>query len=97
MQSVKRLEIITGSHVMREVIGVLAANGITSYTLIKDVIGRGERGMQFGDELTDVFANSYLITTCLPAEVDDLVRALRPALEQRGGVCLVSDALWVKH
>jgi nitrogen regulatory protein PII len=97
MQTVKRVEIVTDAREMRQVCAVLEAQGVTGYSIVRDVIGKGERGIQSGDELTDVFKNSYLLTTCSAEKVADLVEAIRPLLKKRGGVCLVSDALWVKH
>ena len=97
MQSVKRLEIITDSLEMKHVCSVLEGEGITSYTIVRDVIGRGERGFQSCDELTDVFKNSLLLTTCDADQLQGIVEALRPILKRRGGVCLVSDAQWVIH
>jgi nitrogen regulatory protein PII len=97
MQSIKRIEIITDAVEMREVRRVLARHGIAGYTIIRDVEGQGLRGAQTGDDLTDVFKNSYLLTTCEPAQLDALVAAIRPILKKRGGICLVSDAQWVTH
>lgn len=97
MQHVKRLEIITEAREMREVTRVLAQQNVSGYTIVHDVTGRGERGEQFGDELTGVFSNSYLLTTCAPEQLDELVEAIRPLLKKRGGVCLVSDAQWLIH
>jgi hypothetical protein len=53
--------------------------------------------VQSGDELTGVVSNSLLLTTCAPERVAELVEVIRPALKRRGGICLVSDALWVRH
>jgi nitrogen regulatory protein PII len=97
MQAIKRIEIITDALEMRELCRVLEAHGVTGYTIIRDVIGKGERGVRAGDELTDVFKNSYLLTTCQADQLEALVEAIRPILRRRGGVCLVSDAYWVKH
>lgn len=97
MQAVKRIEIITDSLEMREVRTVLERLGVSGYTVIPDVIGKGERGLQSGDELTGVFKNSYMLTTCAPDQLDRLVAAIRPILKKRGGVCLISDAQWVMH
>ena len=97
MQAIKRIEIITDALEMREVCRVLESRGVTGYTIIRDVVGKGERGMQLGDELSDVFKNSYLLTTCQADELQALVEAIRPILKRRGGVCLISDAWWVKH
>ena len=97
MQSVKRIEIITDTLEMREVCRVLDEIGVSGYSVIRDVTGRGERGVQSGDDLTDVFKNSLLLTACPPERVSDIVTAIRPLLKRRGGICLVSDALWVLH
>ena len=97
MRNIKRLEIITETLEMKHVCAVLEREGVTGYTIVRDVVGWGERGEQSGDELTDVFKNSYLLTTCADAELERIVEAVRPLLKRRGGVCLVSDAQWVIH
>jgi nitrogen regulatory protein PII len=97
MQHVKRIEIITDSLQMRDVCTVLDQLGVTGYSVVRDVVGKGERGLQSGDELTGVFKNSYLLTTCSPDRLGEIVETIRPILKQRGGVCLVSDAQWVVH
>lgn len=97
MQAVKRVEVVTDTLGMREIIAALERAGLTAYTLVRDVAGRGERGMQAGDELTDVFSNSMLLTACPPERLNTLVNAVRPVLQRRGGMCLVSDAEWVLH
>jgi nitrogen regulatory protein PII len=97
MQSIKRVEIVTDSLEMQEVIDMVESLGIKGYTLIRDVLGKGERGVQRGDELTGVFNNSLLLVACTDGEVSMLVDAIRPMLKKRGGICLVSDAQWVMH
>jgi nitrogen regulatory protein PII len=97
MQTIKRVEIVTDSLEMKEVIDMIESLGITGYTLIRDVLGKGERGIQSGDELTGVFKNSLLLVACKEGEVSGLVEAIRPMLKKRGGICLVSDAQWVVH
>ena len=97
MEAVKRLEIITDTHEMRAVRTVLDRLGVEGYSVIREVTGRGERGVQSGDEVTGVFTNAMLITTCAAAQLAGLVEAIRPILQRRGGICLVSDALSVRH
>ena len=97
MEATKRIEIITDAHEMREVRAVLDALGVGGYSIIRDVTGRGERGEQSGDEVTGVFTNSLLLTTCDAEKLPQLVEAIRPILRRRGGVCLVTDALSVRH
>lgn len=97
MQNVKRIEIITNALEMREVCGALEAHGVTGYSMMRGVTGRGERGVQAGDELSGAFNNSYLLTACAPEKVEELVETVRPILRKSGGICLVSDAQWVVH
>lgn len=97
MQAIKRVEIVTDSLEMHEVTDTIDRLGISGYTLVKDVLGKGERGLQSGDELTGVFKNSLLLVACEADKVPALVEAIRPILKKRGGICLVSDAQWVVH
>jgi nitrogen regulatory protein PII len=97
MQNIKRIEIITDALETREVCRVLDSVGVNGYSVVRDVTGRGERGVQSGDELTDVFKNSLVLTACAPERLEALVDAIRPILKRRGGICLVSDAQWVMH
>jgi nitrogen regulatory protein PII len=97
MQAIKRVEIVTDSLEMQTVTEIVDRLGISGYTLIKDVVGKGERGLQSGDELTGVFKNSLLLVACEAEQVAALVEAVRPLLKERGGICLVSDAQWVVH
>lgn len=97
MQPIKRVEIVTDSLEMHEVIEQVNRLGISGYTLINEVLGKGERGLQSGDELTGVFKNSLLLVACEAEKIPGLVEAIRPMLKKRGGICLVSDAQWVVH
>ena len=97
MQNVKRIEVITNARQMREVCRALEAHGVTSYSVMNAVTGRGERGIQAGDDLSGAFDNSYLLTACLPEKTDEIVKTVRPILQRGGGLCLVSDAQWVVH
>lgn len=97
MEAIKRLEIITDAREMREVRVVLDRLGVAGYSVIREVTGCGERGEQSGDEISGVFTNSLLLTTCAPELLSALVEAIRPILRRSGGICLVSDALSVRH
>ncbi|MCC6130940.1 MAG: transcriptional regulator, partial [Acidobacteria bacterium] len=37
------------------------------------------------------------VVACDEAELAPLLESLRPLLSRYGGMCLVSDALWVRH
>lgn len=97
MKSVKRFEIIIERLHARDVTDALESAGVTGYSMVRDVIGTGDRGDRAGDELTDVFRNCCIIVA-VPVEVaNHVIEAIRPLLKAYGGVCLVSDALWVNH
>ena len=97
MIPVKRIEIIVDELELPKVLKLLDAAGVSGYTVIKDATGKGDRGLRGGDELTGVFANSYVMTACPSEKVNLIVESIRPILKQRGGVCLVSDAHWLVH
>ena len=97
MTPVKRFDIIIEALHTQEVVKAIDAAGIDGYTLIRDVAGRGDRGERMGDELTDVFRNCCFIVAVPEAKAARFQEALRPILHDFGGVCLVSDSLWLKH
>lgn len=97
MEPVKRVEIIIDHVAQRHLSEVLEQNGFNSYTLLPDTSGKGDRGSRVGDGFSGEFNNSYFLVACPEATVQKLVDLVRPMLKQFGGVCLVTDALWVKH
>ncbi len=97
MQPVKRIEIIIDSPHLDSVLKTIEQADISGYTVIRDVIGMGDRGVRGGDELTDVFKNCYVMTACSEDKLSPLVAAIRPLLKRFGGVCLISDAQWIIH
>lgn len=97
MQAAKKVEIICDSLEVKNVLKLLEDFGITGYTIIRDVIGKGSRGERAGDDLTEVFKNSWILTVCSDDKIPDLVEAIRPILKKFGGVCLVTDTHYVIH
>ena len=97
MKPVKKIEIVTDSLELRKILQLLEEAGVSGYTVIREVTGKGERGVRAGDELTDVFKNSYVMTACPEDQVSQVVEVIRPILKRFGGICLVSDAQWIMH
>jgi nitrogen regulatory protein PII len=97
MTPVKRIEIVVDSLGVPALLRELDRVGVSGYTMIRDAVGRGERGMRAGDELTGALKNSYVLLACKPHEVDGIIAAIQPVLARGGGIALVSDALWVIH
>jgi nitrogen regulatory protein PII len=97
MTPVKRIDIVADSLGVPPLLRELDRLGVSGYTVIRDAVGRGERGVRAGDELTGALKNSYVLIACKPEEVEGILAAVRPVLERAGGIALVSDALWVVH
>lgn len=97
MQNVYRIEIVVDAHHSPRALKLLAELGLDSYTLIRGATGSGERGNQFGDDITGVNNNHYILTTCPAETVDQVAEALRPLLGRVGGICLVSEARSLIH
>lgn len=97
MEHVKRIEIVTLSLEIGRLCRALERVEITDYTVIDDARGKGDRGVRGNDELSNVFKNSLLLTTCTPESLDRVLDAVRPILSRFGGVCIVSDAQLLTH
>jgi len=97
MIAVKRLEIVIGAAHTPELVRVIKQAGAPGYTLVRDVQGSGDRGDRSGDELSNVYRNCYLVTAVSEPIAEQLTEAVRPLLERYGGVCLMSDAMLLKH
>lgn len=97
VKPVKRVEIVVEAVELDNLLDILERIGVGGYTLIRQVGGRGERGERRAVEFTYEVENVYLIVACDDAQANDLVTAVGPVLKRFGGMCLVSDALWVTH
>ena len=70
--------------------------GAPGYTLIARASGRGDRGPRRADDPTDT--NCVFIIACEDEELTRrIVEGVRPLLSKSGGLCLVSDAMWLLH
>ncbi len=97
MEPMKKVEVVVDSVYLNRVLDILERQGVSGYTVIRDVLGKGERGIMAGDELTDVFKNSYVFTVCSEEIAKSIAESLRPLLSKVGGVCIISDVLWLMY
>jgi nitrogen regulatory protein PII len=97
MKPVLRVEIVIESAFTPRVLEALSAVGLSDHTLIREVQGRGDRGERRGEELTDRDRNCLILVACEPDREAALTGALRPLLARYGGMCLVSEARWLRH
>ncbi len=87
----KKVEIVVDALHLSKLMEFLEKQGVTGYSVIKDVMGKGERGIRAGDELTDVFKNSYVFTVCDDQTAQKVAQDIEKLLKKYGGVCIISD------
>jgi nitrogen regulatory protein PII len=95
VEAVKKIEIITNSLEMPQVLRILDNINVSGYTIIENVTGKGDRGQVINDLATPALTNGYVMSICTTEQEHKLVEAITPILKKFGGVCIVSDAKWV--
>jgi nitrogen regulatory protein PII len=97
MTPMKRLDIVVDALELSNVAAVLDRAGVSGYTIIREVTGKGDRGDRSGDDLAGALRNGYILCACTDTQAQWIGEALRPVLRRFGGVCLVTDCLWLDH
>ena len=97
MEPVKRIDIVIAEVALAELTTLLARHSVGGYTVTRGLSGLGDRGAQPGDGLAGEFSNAAVLVVCQQAQISDLMSDLRALLKRFGGLCLQSDALWLKH
>ena len=98
MKACKRIEIVVEEALSRRMAEMLRELGAPGYTLIPRVRGAGDRGLRRGDDPTGAASNCLFIVACDDEQdVARIVEGVRELIARSGGVCLVSDAQWVRH
>ncbi|MEM7227225.1 MAG: DUF190 domain-containing protein [Planctomycetota bacterium] len=97
MESVKRLEIVIESVYLRTIVAAMKDAGATGYTVMHDITGTGDRGERRGDGLTDLSRNVIIIAAVPHETADAVLDAVQTVMKDTGGICLVSDAQWLRH
>ena len=95
MKPVKRIEIVIEEIEVENVIAELDRIGVVGYTIVPRAGGRGERGVRY--ESVQGLGNVLMTIACDAPQAGLVIEAIRPILRRYGGICLVSDALWVLH
>ena len=97
MINLQKVEIITEKRSIDYVLKLLDMLGVTGYTVINNVTGKGKRGVKHGDDLNDVFINSYILIVCEESQANAIVKDMKAFLQSTSGVCFVSDVKYVVH
>jgi nitrogen regulatory protein PII len=97
MESVKRVEIIANSQELDKVLRVLNHVGVPGYTVIRNVMGKGQHSTTADDLVDTSTSNIYIICFCPEAVISPMEEELRPILNRFGGICCVSDAMHMRN
>ena len=98
MKPCKRIEIVIEQPLARRLSQRLTELGAPGYTLIEQTGGRGDRGLRRADEPTGTSSNCMFVIACDDDEiVSRILEDVRKLLSRSGGICLVSDAQWLRH
>jgi nitrogen regulatory protein PII len=95
---VNRIEIIASSQEAEKIIKVLEKVDAPNYTLIRNVIGKGDWGMVSDDVNlgSSELGNIFIICYCSQDTVKPIVENIKPLLNKYGGVCYISDAMEIR-
>ncbi len=97
LQPMKRLEIVVDSLHLNRVIERLLDAEVSGYTVLPNASGFGQRGDQRADDVSGVSSNTYVLVAVTEEQADAILAKMRPLLKSYGGICLVSDCLWLDH
>lgn len=98
MKPCKRLEIVIEQPLARRLAQRLVELEAPGYTIFNHAAGRGDRGLRRADGPTGASTNCVFVIACDDERiVEQIIEGVRPILSRSGGVCLVSDAMWVRH
>ena len=98
MKNSKRIEIVIEQPMADRLIEILRKLDAPGYTLLRNVGGYGDRGTRRADELAGDSSNCLFLIACDdPEVVQRITDGVRPLLTRFGGICLVSDCLWLSH
>ena len=97
MTPMKRVEIVIDALELSSVYAVLDQSGVPGYTVVRDVTGKGDRGDRGGDDLTGALKNGYVLCACSETQARVVTEAVRSLLQRVGGMCLVTDCMWLEH
>lgn len=95
MHLAKRIEIVSDSVELGRILRGLDKVGVSTYTIIRNVAGKGITG-RFDDSAVTNLDNVYVIAFCLPDQVKPVMEVLRPILNKFGGSCWISDVMEVR-
>ena len=97
MKKMKKVEIIIESIYLNRLLDLFMENGVTGYTIIRDIEGYGGHGLRTGDEANDLLSNNYIFTVCEEEKFEKMIEKIRSFIDKYGGKCIISDTQVLLH
>ena len=93
MKSMKKVEVIIEAVYLNRLLNNFNKWGLSGYTLIKDVEGKGGHGLKMADDVSDLGANDYIFAGCDEEKYLEFQEELRAFIKRYGGKCFVTDTM----
>ena len=94
--AMKRFEIVIGIEQLEQLVELLEKTGVRGYTVIKNAGGYGSRGARNPDDVLMEEENVVVVLACKEDQAQRVLNELRPVMKGLGGMCLISDCIWVE-
>ena len=87
----KKVEIIIEVIKTHKITRIIDELGLSGYSVIHGMGGRGANGTCDAQEVTDVLTNDCVIAICTEGQARELAEQVLPILKKFGGICYMSD------
>lgn len=94
--SLKRLEIVVSKNKFSKIASLFSRSDVRGYTIIKHAGGLGSRGPVENGDVTLNDGNVVVILACQEQKAQKVLAEIQPIMEELGGICLISDCLWLE-
>ncbi|PSJ18215.1 DUF190 domain-containing protein [Nitrosomonas supralitoralis] len=94
--AMKRFEMVVGVEQLEQLMELLNRCKVTGYTVLKNIGGLGSRGVRNPDDVILEEENVMVVLACKEEQAQKVVNELKPALKGLGGMCLISECLWLE-
>jgi PII-like signaling protein len=95
-KAMKRIDIVIGEEQFDKLIELLSENKIRGYSVLRKIGGLGSRGFRSPYDVLMQEENVLVVVVCEIDPAENLIKSIQPKLKDFGGMCLVSDCLWVE-
>lgn len=94
--AMKRFEIVVGIEQLEKLTELLDRCSVRGYTVLKNAGGLGSRGIRDPGDVLMEQENVMVVLACKDDQAQRVLDELRPALKKLGGMCLISECMWVE-